>query len=607
MATERNVVDFKIHNLTEEQFQELKAQGKIDPNAVYCTPDESLKRNQITNCITEIPQDIKLEISGNTVTLKAGSVYYVPNGVGVFEKRIVTEDKSRAYTGTATAQRMILITNSGNLDMPGVDNVLSGGTDPQISNVYWYDTATNVINAKPNATTNYPGCSLALGIMTVENGAIKSIDQVFNGFGYIGSTVFVLPGVKALIPDGRNADGTLKNINMTVQSVLTKAIPSNTGWHYITINTTGTNFDFATNYYTGTELPSGATSYSRFYNTAENLTYNVVSGKLTQTPQFVLGCYIDHSTSSPYKINSMKQATAFHAVDYGDFETLSETVVTNNDNAVHKTGAETIADPKTFTSEIKVQGSANAYRIVGASYGSFWRQDEKNLYLMLTNAGDPTGNWNNLRPFILDLATGAIRTTTPSSSSNDTQVATTAWANNKFLPLAGGTLTGALNAEGKQVAAGYLELKPTTSSAHGGFIDFHYAGTTDDYTSRIMESASGQISVTAKNGLMINGKFAPSMPSEKYTTLSLGASGNTYTAPADGWYCISKECTGSGQYLTMTNITAGVGFTNSQGSGGFIHGFVPVRKGDTLKITYTANGTLSFFRFTYAEGAKHLA
>ena len=35
-----------------------------------------------------------------------------------------------------------------------------------------------------------------------------SIDQVFNGFGYIGSTVFALPGVKVQIPNGRNEDGT---------------------------------------------------------------------------------------------------------------------------------------------------------------------------------------------------------------------------------------------------------------------------------------------------------------------------------------------------------------------------------------------------------------
>lgn len=34
-------MDFKIHNLTEEQFQELKDAGQIDPNAIYCTPDET--------------------------------------------------------------------------------------------------------------------------------------------------------------------------------------------------------------------------------------------------------------------------------------------------------------------------------------------------------------------------------------------------------------------------------------------------------------------------------------------------------------------------------------------------------------------------------------
>ena len=41
MATERNVVDFKIHNLSEEKFQELKEAGQIDPNALYCTPDNT--------------------------------------------------------------------------------------------------------------------------------------------------------------------------------------------------------------------------------------------------------------------------------------------------------------------------------------------------------------------------------------------------------------------------------------------------------------------------------------------------------------------------------------------------------------------------------------
>lgn len=40
----RNVVDFKIINLSEEKFQELKEAGQIDPNALYCTPDTTKAR-----------------------------------------------------------------------------------------------------------------------------------------------------------------------------------------------------------------------------------------------------------------------------------------------------------------------------------------------------------------------------------------------------------------------------------------------------------------------------------------------------------------------------------------------------------------------------------
>ncbi|MFZ4170915.1 hypothetical protein ACEV60_19965 [Enterobacter ludwigii] len=39
-------------------------------------------------------------------------------------------------------------------------------------------------------------------------------------------------------------------------------------------------------------------------------------------------------------------------------------------------------------------------------YGTFWRNDGTNLYLMLTNNGDPYGNYNNLRPLRVSVATG---------------------------------------------------------------------------------------------------------------------------------------------------------------------------------------------------------
>ena len=53
--------------------------------------------------------------------------------------------------------------------------------------------------------------------------------------------------------------------------------------------------------------------------------------------------------------------------------------------------------------------------------------------------------------------------------------------------------------------AGSIELTPLTTSTHGGFIDFHFKGSTADYTSRILEVASGNLQITASAGLTLNG------------------------------------------------------------------------------------------------------
>ena len=45
-----------------------------------------------------------------------------------------------------------------------------------------------------------------------------------------------------------------------------------------------------------------------------------------------------------------------------------------------------------------------------------------------------------------------------------------------------------------------IELNQNISNSHGGYIDFHYAGTTEDYTSRIIESANGRLSLQNEKG-----------------------------------------------------------------------------------------------------------
>lgn len=507
MTTERNVVDFKIHNLTEEQFQELKTQGKIDPNAVYCTPDESLKIDQITNCITEIPQNIKLELTtdsfgASNLIIKAGSKLYYPNGSGVFDEVMLTAD--RAYTDTTKTGQWLVCLTQGLTGVSGlVANSVSGTTKPTDDFSLWYNTEENIMYRYGSISSDpISNVSLPIAIVTLGNTGVVSIDEVFNGFGYIGSTIFGLPGVKGLIPNERNADGTLKNTAWETSQVFTRTFTGSANF-YVFCN--GTNFPL---------LDISAYEYKK----QENINWNNAGQqKYAATLLGVL------KAQSGGKITSFETKTAFHAVDYNDYQNtkaeLTSSINNVDSNAVHKTGDETINDVKTFTSEVRVS-SQNAYRIVGASYGSFWRQDNQNLYLMLTNANDPMGSWNNLRPFVLDLQTGMIKTTTPSITSDDTTIATTEWANAKFLPLAGGTLTGNLNAEGKQVAAGYIELKPTTTSTNGGFIDFHYAGSTADYTSRIIEDASGRLSITASNGVKINNAPAATVESQGFSSVN---------------------------------------------------------------------------------------
>ncbi|HFT1960917.1 TPA: phage tail protein [Enterobacter ludwigii] len=52
--------------------------------------------------------------------------------------------------------------------------------------------------------------------------------------------------------------------------------------------------------------------------------------------------------------------------------------------------------------------SANSFRIGYGGYGTFWRNDGSNLYLMLTNKDDPWGTYNALRPFRVSLNNGEV-------------------------------------------------------------------------------------------------------------------------------------------------------------------------------------------------------
>lgn len=229
---------------------ELKA-DKADTLAGYGITD-GLNTSQITNCITEIPQDIKLELnSDHTITLKAGSKLYIPNGFetdGItrkFDTKTIESDINFNASTHATSQHMVSLLSSNLIQalIPETQQ-FSGDTEPTVTETYafWYDTANNIVKyTTDNGSTWINGCSLPFGLISIENNTgITSIDQVFNGFGYIGSTDFILPNVKGIYSVGLNENGTYKIQEYIVPSIRIKTLDNNiNGMYWVGFDSSG--------------------------------------------------------------------------------------------------------------------------------------------------------------------------------------------------------------------------------------------------------------------------------------------------------------------------------------------------------------------------------
>ena len=185
------------------------------------------------NCITKIPQDIKMSLMDGVLTIKAGSNFYYPDGAGVFNKVSNLSDLT-VSVGAATGKRMLFIainkTGTSASVLPGINgtNVFSGETSPtlSVSTAYWYDTKNNVIKRTQDTGNSWgaiPGLQICFPVasVTFDGGICSSVDQVFNGVGYLGTTLFALPGLEVLVANGRNSDGTLNNTKIKIADLKT--------------------------------------------------------------------------------------------------------------------------------------------------------------------------------------------------------------------------------------------------------------------------------------------------------------------------------------------------------------------------------------------------
>ena len=92
-------------------------------------------------------------------------------------------------------------------------------------------------------------------------------------------------------------------------------------------------------------------------------------------------------------------------------EEINTTVDTKLANTVDINSDQTITGTKIFETEVCAKLSSeypSQFRMVTDTYGSMWRNDGSNTYLLLTNVNDPYGRWNDLRPISVNNSTGKV-------------------------------------------------------------------------------------------------------------------------------------------------------------------------------------------------------
>ena len=290
--------------------------------------EKYLNHLQITNCLLEVPQNIKLELNNGVLTLKAGSVVIVPNGFEAdgttpkFDYVDITSDRTpNISTGSTSSKYVYVIQDNVNSRYFNTNQCFSGVTAPTGgSYLLWYDTTNNLIKESQDggATWLDRKFSFPVCLFSANGNQFTSIDQVFNGMGYIGSTIWVDKGVKELIPNGRNADGTLNNREYTTITVKLLHTGWNNGLEYLSLAHNG-SFQAARYFVAQDEKPN--LTGVIWYNTRENIVYRITASGVMSKVTEVVVCTCNREKDG--KVTALEPKLPFKAMDYNDKSEIS--------------------------------------------------------------------------------------------------------------------------------------------------------------------------------------------------------------------------------------------------------------------------------------------
>ena len=288
---------------------------------------------RLTNCILDIPQDVKITLSADkkTAYVEAGSVMYYADGFeqdGTTKKftKIILDTERVITTGTGTGYFPIVFrynygTGGTFLANVAFDYCVSGSTNP--GNGYeWYDTTNNIegytLNGAISDRSTFP-----IGMLYRDEDNNLTIAQVYNGFGYIGSTVYAVPGIKYLMPDGLQTGGQLKTTENTTSVLSVVSNPDTVDATQVLLLDSSGLIQRANVWISSTTKPIFTENYTQlWFNPDTNLVYRY---RDSSTQSYINVCLVGRFThNDSTKITDFSTRNAFIAADYNELDGFVE-------------------------------------------------------------------------------------------------------------------------------------------------------------------------------------------------------------------------------------------------------------------------------------------
>jgi hypothetical protein len=334
-----------VTDIEEDKLQSFSFKTDLGDN-FEAIDEETLTHRNITNCLLEVPKHIKYDLRDGILTIKSGSIVAIPYGtedltaqypIGAdflnsnykitktqfadnkFFVLVELQNDSNILMGNS-GKRILFLNYNGQIVDSNYSLVFSGDTAPEaVASKRWYDTSSNYLKECVNIEQGFvTGTYLSLPLMIVTadtSNLIISIDNVSDGFGYIGSTVFALPGIVGLTSNGKNEDESLGNIKIKTKNVMLRNYADGTARHILGFNELDFNSDVS-NFYIQDTQPlldcwwiwlNPKTNKMYLYNNTNisDVTGKTLSALYVQVKDGVI-------TNLSYKL-------PFHAVDFNDY------------------------------------------------------------------------------------------------------------------------------------------------------------------------------------------------------------------------------------------------------------------------------------------------